>query len=197
MKPVRAGLEAHVHDRSRFAAEFRRRIGLHIEFLDGIDGQDRGRIAGWPRRIDDTLVLERLVIIQPVHEKVGVLSAKPVALLRIRSATGLLYLAGSEYQQSLVVASIQREVGYGGSVQCSTDRGACRVQQGHGFGYLNGLRDLTGTELKVNSSIEPDLHHDASPLERLEAHGRGTNKIVAGRQIGSVVFSRSIRTQIS
>jgi len=43
---VRARLDANVYNRPGSAAELRRRIALDIDLLDGIDGKNRGGVAG-------------------------------------------------------------------------------------------------------------------------------------------------------
>ena len=110
MNRVRTGLYADIEHRSRPAAEFRRRVCLDIDLLDGIDGQDGGGIAEWKRRISDALPGEGIITIQSLIKIVVGLWLEPIRRHRVRSATRRGYHAWTELQQALEASAVQRQI---------------------------------------------------------------------------------------
>src|SRR6202007_2819662 len=62
MQSVGAGLQGDVDDCAGLPAILCRRVLLDIEFLDGVDGQDGGRVAGNATSVHDCLAGVRLAV---------------------------------------------------------------------------------------------------------------------------------------
>src|SRR5215472_4945106 len=93
---VCARFDADAGDRPRFPTEFRFGIDLRVEFLDGINGQERSRIAKDGRGIGDAQTHEGLIVGNAVHDVTGIFRANPVGSLRPRTAAGINGSSGTQ-----------------------------------------------------------------------------------------------------
>src|ERR1700722_1546174 len=62
VKAVCAGFDSNVDNCSGLPSVFGRRIFLNVEFLDGINGHQRGRITGNSWTVDDRQALQGVVV---------------------------------------------------------------------------------------------------------------------------------------
>jgi hypothetical protein len=110
VKSISARFQRHVYDCARLPAIFRRRIFLDIEFLDRIDGQDRGGIAHNPCAVNNALTGKGLAVEQAVDEVGIVLSSQAVGTGGRETASRVPHHARTQLQQVLVIAAIQGQV---------------------------------------------------------------------------------------
>ena len=107
---VGARLQADVHDCTRFPSIFCGRILLKVEFLNRVHGKNRGGVSGDAGAIDDALAREGFAVEQAVHQISVVFGSESVRAGGGESSARIANHAGTQLQQVLVVAPIQREV---------------------------------------------------------------------------------------
>src|SRR5579864_5309411 len=106
MDGVRARLDADVDDGAGPAAEFGRGIGLHVELLDGVGGQDGGSVTAGEGRIGDALLSVWVIAIKSFVYVVVVLRLEAICAGRQASSAGRGDHAGLKRQQIIKVAAI-------------------------------------------------------------------------------------------
>ena len=110
---------------------------------------------------------------------------------------GVCTTPGRSDQEVLVIARFHRQIDDGLRAHGSADHRAGRVQHGDGLCHFHGLRDLAGSQLRIDSRILPQPHRDVLALESLESVRRGANGICAGIQVGRDIFAGLIGGQSS
>src|SRR5713226_2945797 len=107
---VGTGLQADAGDGPWLPAEFRLGIHLGIELLNGVDGYQSCGITQNSSGIGHAEAHESFVIGDTIDNETGVLRTNAVGRLRPRTATRIDRSAGTQGDEILVVASVQREV---------------------------------------------------------------------------------------
>src|SRR5579862_7004970 len=109
MKRVGAGLDSNVDDRSRLPAIVGFGTGLHIELLDGVNGQVRGRRSLHAFRIDHSGAVVSVVVVESIDHVVVVFRPISVRGGGEKSATGAALDAGLQNRKVLKVAAEKRQ----------------------------------------------------------------------------------------
>ena len=81
-----------------------------MEFLDGVNGQDRGAIGKWTRHTGYRAVVDEIGIDDAVHHPDRFIGPTVVGALGPGRASRLDHHARDQIQQILVVTSIQRHI---------------------------------------------------------------------------------------
>ena len=118
---VRAGLDADVHDGTRFPAVLRARIHFGLELVNGVDGQNGAGIACGHDRIHDALGHPGIVAVYAVDQKHVVVRAEAIRALRPAGVAGILDHSGPQIQQVFKIAAIQGQLVNGSVFQSSAE----------------------------------------------------------------------------
>ena len=146
MNIVRARLDPDIDDGAGFPAVLCPGIFFRLEFINGIHGQDRPRIARGHDRIHDALTHPGIIGDDAVHEVHVIVGALAVGALGPARAAGIDRNARPKLQQVFKITAIQGQVFDDLSLQGATklrvgslDQGY-RLRDGDLFGLLAGLQ---------------------------------------------------------
>ncbi len=195
MKSIGPRSDSHVHDGAGLPAIFCLGIFLEVEFLDGVDGQDRRPICERTRHIGDGTGVIEIDVDNAVEHPAGFIGTNVVAALRPGSAARLDHHARAQCQQALVVAAIQRHIVDVRVVESAAQRGVGGFHQRNRFGDGDRLNLIARLHRQVYTHFFTYLQHDVLALDGLETFGLDANLICAWIESGSVVLSCVIRRQ--
>src|SRR5438128_1856149 len=187
--------DSDVHNSAGLPAVLGFRIFFEVEFVYGVDGQDRGAIGKRTRHIGDRAVVDEIGIDDAVHHPDGFIGTAVVGALSPWRAPRLDRHARNQIQQILIVASIQRHIVDGCIFEYATKGPARGIHQRDRFADGDGFALLAGLYSHVDSNLRADLDHNVLTVQPLEPRELGADRVCAGNQIGSVILARLIRGQ--
>src|ERR1039458_189162 len=141
---VGAGLETHVNHRSRLPPEFGRCKFFHVKLLNRVDRQNRLGIAGDAGSFDDGLAGVGLAVKQALNEVGVVFRAQSVRARGRESAARIALYTGTQLEQVLVVAPVQRQIVDLRVAQRAAQSGGCGVDQRNLLADDHRLGNLPG-----------------------------------------------------
>ena len=194
MKVVGPRADSHIHHGARFPAVFRLGIFLKVEFLYGVDGQDRGPIGDEARGTGHRAGIIETGVDNALHHPRRFIGANVIGALGPRSTARLDHHARAQRQQVLVVTSIQGQVLNLRVVQCAAQSGIGGLHQWDGLGDRDALGLLAGLHGNVNPNLLAHLEHHVLALHPLEPIGLNAHRIGARNQRGSVILPCIIST---
>ena len=139
VKSVGPRSDSHVHHGTGLPTVLGLRIFHEVEFLDGVDRQNRRHIAERTGKIDDGAGVKKTGIDNAVDHPAGFIGTNVVGALGPRSAARLDHDARPQIQQILIVAAIQRHIHDVHVGECAAQRGARGVHQRDRFVDRDGL----------------------------------------------------------
>ena len=187
--------DSDVHNSAEHPTVLGFRIFFEVEFLDGVDGQDRGAIGKRTRHVGYRAVVDEIGIDDAVHHPDGFIGTAVVGALSPWRTPRLDRHARDQIQQILVVASIQRHIVDGCICEYATKGPARGIHQRDRFADRDGLALLAGLDGQVDSNLLANLDHNVLTVQPLEPRELGADRVCAGNQIGSVIQPRLIRGQ--
>ena len=197
MKSIGTRLDPHVHHGARLPAIFGLGIFHEVEFLDGVNGQDRRRVGEWTGHVGDRSGIEGVNVDDAVHHPDRFVRARAVGTLRPGSAAGIELNAGAQSQQILVIPAVQRQVSDIGVVERAAHSGVGGFHQRNRFGHGECLRLFAGLECQVHARLLADLEDNVLALHGPETFGLNANGIFSGKEVRSVVLPGVIGGQSS
>src|SRR6267142_197936 len=143
---IGSGFNSDVNYRARLPTVFRARILLCLEFVDGIDGQHRSRVARGHDCVHHALRHPGIVAVDAVHHEEIVVGPETVGALCPAGVADVFRHAWAQVEQVLKVSAVQGEVVDDFILQRSTEFSVGGFHQRDLFGNGNGLRLLARLE---------------------------------------------------
>src|SRR5579883_2759405 len=144
------------------------RVLLDVELLDGVDRQQRCRVAGNAGRVDRALGGEAFDGVDAIQDVHVVLGAEAVGTLAPLAAARKRHHSGAQLQQTHEVAAVQRQVVDDLIAEGSAEHRAGAIDQRNLTRHGKGGLGVSGFERKVDAHVLGDFQPDVSPLHILE-----------------------------